>query len=99
GNTSWNAAKADCAALTEGGHTDWKLPSKVVYEGVNINTEKTNLCQMNGNSCGDIEGVFFFALDEQVDFNNGSALSVQFGTFTSVPKEQVLPAVGLRCIR
>ncbi len=112
-NISWNEAtgaddpaEAVCDNLNEGGFDDWTLPSQLVYAGLDIPTEKMNLCQFNvgTNVCNDFEGdvVDLFLFQEEQNAASGSVLIMPSPGplfFTGFIKDDTENSVAYRCVR
>jgi len=103
GGVSWAGAKDICAELKEGGHNDWKVPSKSVYENLDMESEKLNLCNITDKSClnDNLQGVAFFVLNEDYEENisDGYVIKIDDSNFITFDKETLFESFAVRCIR
>ena len=97
---SWTEANKTCEELTEGGYEDWGLPSKLVYENLNLEEEVKNLCDFDGNTCLDdhLEGAYAFWFDE-IDNEKAFAFFIPQNKFSGLQKSQDESILALNCLR
>ncbi len=96
--TSWTEAHKACDDSTEGGFTEWTLPSKIVYEGVDLKKEKGNLCKFLGDSCNDLKDVNNFYFQEK-NKDSGYLLFMKAEMFGPTPKDFIQPAGAFHCVK